>query len=117
MTRCALHSHKNVFETYVLCNFSKRSLFNDDSQQRAFDLVRLFYAERVGLLDGEQQLLVEDLQRGVRWQIQAVEARVGARQTVGFAPFFYAELARSYRPSQRCETFVRYAGRTRNKLD
>lgn len=37
-------------------------------------------AESVGLLDGEKQLFVEQVRRGVGRQVQAVEAGVRSRQ-------------------------------------
>lgn len=52
-------------------------------------------AEGVGFLDSQQQLLVQQVRRGVGRQVEAVEARVGAGQRLHAAPALDTEAARA----------------------
>lgn len=79
--------------------------------------ILLFYAEGIGLFHCEEQLLVQDLEGGVRRQVEAVEARVCARKAVGLAPLLNAELARAHGAAERCKALVRDARSARHKLD
>lgn len=60
----------------------------------------LLHTKRIGLFDGQEQLLVQNIKRGVRRQIESVETRVSSGKTIWFTPFFYAKLPRSYRAPQ-----------------
>lgn len=73
-------------------------------------------AEGVRLLDGQQQLLVEQLRRGVGGQVEAVEAGVGARQGLGAAPALDAEAAGARGAAQRREALVRDGRGARHEL-
>lgn len=78
--------------------------------------ILLFYAEGVGLFHCEKQLLMQDLQRRVGWQVEAVEAGVRARQAVGLAPLLDAELTRANGAAQCRKALIRDARRASHKL-
>lgn len=76
----------------------------------------LLDAEGVGLLDGEQEFLVEQLRGGVGRQVEAVEAGVRSRQGLDASPALHAEASRARRAAQRREPFVRDGRRARHEL-
>lgn len=79
--------------------------------------IMLFYAESVGFLDCEEQLLVQDLEGGVGRQVEAVKAGVCTWKAVGLAPLLNAELARTYGAAQRRKALVRDTRCACHKLD
>lgn len=73
-------------------------------------------AEGVRLLDGEEELFVQQLRGGVGRQVEAVEAGVRAREGLHAAPALDAEAARAGGAAQRREALVGNGRRARHEL-
>lgn len=60
---------------------------------------------------------MQQLQRGVRRQVEAVEAGVSSREGLRATPALYAEPPRPRGTAERREAFVRYRRRSRHELN
>lgn len=73
-------------------------------------------AKGIGLLNGQQKLLMEDLRSGIGRQVESIEASVRSGQCIGFSPLLHAEASRSRWAPQRREAIIGNTRGARDKL-
>ena len=78
---------------------------------------KLLNTETACFLNGQNEFLIQNLEREIGRQVEAIKTSMGTRECITRAPPFNAELSRPVGSSQSREPFIRNTRGSRDKLE